>query len=219
MALSPVELSIAGSTAVQVATSFTNILAPASIGGTALLARFLYRRGATAAAAAAAVAMVYATSAAGSCATILVAAFATGQRITIADRLPLPTVLAITAAVAAVTCGLTWVALHYRSTVLGRIVGPVTATLRQCQRPCATRGEPGRHRRRPGRAARLGTHPGRLHQGVRPGGVPAQRRSGLTIGTAIRQHRPGAGGIGPVEASLVAGLVVAGAETPTACSG
>lgn len=217
IALSPVRLPVLPAVAVQVATSFANIITPASSGGTALLARFVYRKRVAAPVAAATVALVYATSAVGTCAVIVVATLQTGPRLDLSRYLSAPIVCAVFAAVATVWALLANGRMRSRVPAIDRALGAVRETLRQgglaLRDPARTIG---------GIFAGLVVLVGSavtLAACVRVYGAPVPLMSVvlvLTIGTAIGSATPLPGGVGPVEASLAAGLNLAGADPQTA---
>lgn len=106
VALSPGRLPFGRTTLVQLATSFVNLITPASAGGLALNVRFLSRRGIPLAVAVAVVGLVQTTSVLVTAVLVVVLLLASGRSLSDAPHLPWMTLLAVAALVTLVAAGL-----------------------------------------------------------------------------------------------------------------
>lgn len=215
-AVSPARLPIPATLAVQTATSFTNLITPASVGSSALITRFIQRRSSSLPKALAAMALLHATSVMGSVMVISIAVVAAGRDIDLSDRLNATTII-IGLAVAVVLAVVLWWLKRHRSGWAERIRAGVVETRQQFVRSLR--------------------HPVRVAGGILSGLSVLIGQTlvlaaclytydehlsflnialVLTIGMAVGSTAPIPGGIGATEASLATGLIVAGASPATA---
>lgn len=207
------ELALGRTTAVQLATSFANPLAPAGLGGAGLNARYLQRAGLTRADAAAAVAVSLGAGALVHAGGLLVAIAVTGRTGVGDVRLPSgwPVLIAVVAGLALAGV-VVWVpALRRRVLPRRRVLWPawqgvlgLRATLR-----------------RPAKAARLLGGSGgvtacyilALYASLEAFGADlplAKVAVAYLGGAAVASVSPTPGGLGALEAALVAGLTAVG---------
>jgi glycosyltransferase 2 family protein len=209
-------LALGRTTLVQVASSFANRLTPASLGGMGLNARYLQRAGMERPSAVGAVAVNTAAGFLVHVLGLLVAAVLIGHARLRADRIPegWPALLALVAAL--VLGGLAlWSPLGRR-----RVVAP---TLRAGRELAAVL-------RRPGKAAQLLggsvgvtlTYALTLASCLAAFGAhlpPASTVAVYLAGSAVASISPTPGGLGAMEAALVAGLTAVGAPAGPAVAG
>ena len=216
LAVSPTRLPIPATLAVQLATSFTNLVTPASVGSSALIVRFIQRRCSSLPGALAAMALLHVTSVMGSAAVIVVALVAAGRRIEIGDRIG-GTGIVIGAAVAVALGVALWWLNRHRGVWAERVRSGAVETWRQFVQALR--------------------HPVRVVGGIGSGLLVLLGQTFvlvaclntydehlavlnvalvLTVGTAVGATAPVPGGIGATEASLAAGLIFAGASPETA---
>jgi undecaprenyl-diphosphatase len=209
-------LALGRTTLVQVASSFANRLTPASLGGIGLNVRYLERAGLDRSAAVAAVAVNTAAGALVHVLGLLIAAALIGHTMVGAAHIPKgwPVLIAVTAAMVAV--GL----LLWSPLVRLRLVAP---TLRAGRALAGVL-------RRPGKAAQLlGGSAGvtlayalTLVCSLRAFDAHLPLDTTIAVylaGAAVASISPTPGGLGAMEAALVAGLTAAGAPTGPAVAG
>ncbi|WP_338073775.1 lysylphosphatidylglycerol synthase transmembrane domain-containing protein [Kineococcus siccus] len=218
IALTPGRLPVLRTVAVQLATSFVNLVTPASAGGVALNMRYLHRRGVPVAAAVTTVGVVQ--SSAGLVTLVLVAGLllTDGQVREIGGLVPwqVPAGLAAVLAVLALV-GRFWPTA--RAWLVRRVLVPLRASWPPLR---ATLSHPGRLT-----AAVVGhlvttlgfaTTLGCAAQAF-GGSAPLSLLVLVVVGSsAVAGAVPVPGGIGAAEAALVAGLVTVGVEPTTALS-
>jgi uncharacterized membrane protein YbhN (UPF0104 family) len=219
VALTPGRLPFWRTAAVQLATSFVNLVTPASAGGLALNMRYLHRRGVPTAAAVAVVGIVQTTAVLVTAVLVVGLLPVAGRGIGLPSRIPW-SVLAIVAAVAIVlglvlrfwATGRAWVARN--------LVRPIRAAWPQLR---ATLADPGRLAA--ATAGHLLVTAG--FAGTLGAAVVAFGGSGsfpllilVVVGSsAVAGAVPIPGGIGAAEAALLTGLVtVVGVDAPIALS-
>jgi uncharacterized membrane protein YbhN (UPF0104 family)/membrane-associated phospholipid phosphatase len=209
-------LAVGRTTLVQVASSFANRLTPASLGGIGLNVRYLQRAGMDRPAAVAAVAVNTAAGALLHVLGLLVAAFLVGHTELHTAQIPRgwPVLVALAAVLA--TGGLAlWSPLGRR-----RLVVPAWRAGREL----------GRVLRRPGKAAQLLggsagvtlTYALALACCLAAFGAHLPLASTVAVylaGAAVASVSPTPGGLGAMEAALVAGLTAVGAPTGPAVAG
>lgn len=216
LAASPVPLPVPATFAVQLATSFTNLITPASAGGNALLIRFVRRNRASLPASVAAVALVQVTGVLGTLCIVVPAVVATGFRIDVHRWFGGAGLLVAAGVVLVLVAVGVWL-LRPGGSVRRRIRDGLGETLRQFRKAL----------RQPRRvvgstfaglfvlvgqtvtlAVCLGAYGVRLPM--------AAIALVLSVGTAVGAAAPVPGGIGATEAGLAAGLAVAGADPSSA---
>jgi len=218
VALTPGRLPVVRTAAVQLATSFVNLVTPASAGGVALNMRYLHRRGVPGAAAVTTVGVVQ--SSAGLVTLVLVAVLlaTSGQVREIGGLVPWQVPAAVVAVLVALTLVLRlWPAA--RDWCSRRLLAPLRSSWPPLR---ATLSDPGRLT-----AAVLGhlvTTLGfttTLWCAVHAfgGSAPLSLLVLVVVGSsAVAGAVPVPGGIGAAEAALVAGLVTVGVDPTTALS-
>jgi len=220
------ELALGRTTAVQLAASFANPMAPAGLGGAGLNARYLERAGLSRAQATAAVAVNLAAGALIHVAALLAAAILTGHARTGEVRLPSrwPVLVAVVTVLTLAGVVVVWSpALRRRvlpQAVRARVLWPAWTGVRSL----------GATLRRPGKATRLlGGSAGvtacyilALYASLEAFGahLPLARVAVVFLGGwAVASLSPTPGGLGAVEAALVAGLTAVGAPAGPAIAG
>lgn len=218
IALTPGRLSTWRTTAVQLATSFVNLVTPASAGGLALNVRYLQRGGVPVAAAVAIVGIVQSSSIVTTAVLVVALLVGSGRFAELGSSLPWP-------ALVIVAVLLVLLALVLRSWTRGRawltrvIVAPARDSWPQLR---ATLTSPGRVT-----VAVLGHlivtlgFAGTLGAAVAAFGASTSfvLLTLVVVGSsAVAGAAPVPGGIGAFEAALTAGLVTAGVDAGTALS-
>jgi undecaprenyl-diphosphatase len=209
-------LALGRTTLVQVASSFANRLAPAGLGGIGLNIRYLQRAGMDRRPAVAAVAVNTAAGALVHVLGLLVAAVLVGHSRLHATHIPRgwPELVALAGVLAASGLAL-WSPLGRR-----RLVFPALRAGRELARVL----------RRPGKAAQLlgGSAGVTLAYALSLAGCLAAFNAHLALastvavylaGVAVASVSPAPGGLGAMEAALVAGLTAVGAATGPAVGG
>ena len=218
IALTPGRLPFQRTVAVQLATSFVNLITPASAGGLALNVRYLNRRGLSVAAAVAAVGIVQTTSILVTAVLVVGLLLASGRGVHLPGAVPGSAVL-IVVLVLGVLAGVLYFWAQGRSWLNRFLVTPVREAWPQLR---ATLSRPRRLA-----LAVLGHLTVTLGFSVTLGAaVEAFGGSVSLVGlalivvgsSAVSGAVPVPGGIGAAEAALFAGLVAAEVDTTTALS-
>jgi putative heme transporter len=218
IALTPVRLSIRRTAAVQLATSFANLVTPASAGGLALNIRYLHRCGVPVAAAVAVVGITQSSSVLVTAALVIVLLLGSGRFTEIGSSLPWSSLVVVTALV----CLLALVLRVWppgRAWLVRVVIEPARDSWPQLR---ATLLSPGRL------AMAVAGHlmvtlgfAGALGAAASAFGasVSIVLLTLIVVGSsAVAGAAPVPGGIGAFEAALTAGLVTAGVEAGLALS-
>ena len=219
IALTPGRLPFWRTLTVQLATSFVNLVTPASAGGLALNMRYLNRRGVPTASAVAVIGIVQSTAVLVTAVLVVGLLPAVGRNVDLPGPPPWPAVLIALAVLLVIAT-----ALHFwlpgRTWVIRNVFRPARKAWPQLR---ATLADPGRI------AAAVAGHltvtagfTGTLAAAVAAfGGSGSLLLLALVVvgSSAVAGAVPVPGGIGAAEASLLAGLVtVVGIDAPTALS-
>lgn len=213
----PERLRVWRTLAVQLATSFANVMTPASVGAMALNTRYISRAGVSAAVAAATVALAQVTGAVSYIAMLVGSVVITGSRHDIAFTLPRIAVVLAGAVVVALLVVLSIPkvrapALERVRAVLGQLVPRLVTFAQNPRRLAAALG---------GQLMVNFAYIATLNACITALGgrlsLPATALVYLS-GTALGQAVPTPGGIGGVEAILSAALAAAGLDVSTAIS-
>ena len=218
IALTPGRLPFWRLGAVQLATSFVNLVTPASAGGLALNVRFLNRRGLTLAAAVAAVSIVQATSVLVTAVLVIMLLLFSGRVEQVGGLLPWQALVAV-AVIVVLLLGLLMVWNQGRTWLAGVALRPLREAWPQL---LATLASP--NRLIAGGVGHLVVtmgFAGTLGAAVRAfgGSVSLVLLTLVVVGSlAVSGAVPVPGGIGAAEAALVAGLVTAKVDASAALS-
>jgi len=218
LALTPGRLPFWRTVTVQLATSFVNLVTPASAGGLALNVRYLHRRGIAVTAAAAVVGLVQTTAVLVTAVLLLVLLAASGRFADAGSHVPWPALLIVAAlalllgiALRLWTPGRTWltrnVLVHVRNAW-----PQLRATLSTPHRLAAAVT---------GHLIVTMAFAGALGAAVAAfgGSTSFVVLTSVVVGSSAAAGAvPVPGGIGAAEAALVAGLVTTGLDAPTALS-
>jgi uncharacterized membrane protein YbhN (UPF0104 family) len=218
VALAPAELPLARTTLVQLATSFVNLVTPASAGGLALNVRYLHRRGIPLAAAVATIGIVQTTAVLVTAVLVVGLLLISDHVVHVGSVVPWPVLVAVVA-----VAGTIWLVLRLwtpgRVWVVANVLRPVRDTWPQLR---ATLASPGRL------TAAVAGHltvtlgfTGTLAAAVDAFGGSASliQLTLVVVGSsAVAGAVPVPGGIGAAEAALLGGLVTVGVDASTALS-
>lgn len=218
VALSPGRLPFWRTVGVQLATSFVNVVTPASAGGLALNVRYLHRRGLAVAAAAAVVGIVQTTSILVTAVLLVGLLLASGRFIDFGNLIPWPVLLVVVAL--ALVLG---IVLRLWKPARAWLARNVLTHLRGAwQQLRVTLADPNRL------AAAVTGHlivtlgfAGTLGAAVAAfnGSASLVVLTSVVVGSSAAAGAvPVPGGIGAAEAALLAGLVTGGVDAPTALS-
>lgn len=216
IAFTPVRLGLWRTTAVQLASSFVKLVTPPAVGQVAINLRYLQRTGVDAATAGASVGLAQAGNLISTVALLIVGASLTGGAVNGASLLPSGTVLVILTVAFAVVVGLTLLP-HTRRLIRQRVLPQVRAAL---PRLLDVLSQPRRLAASLlGNVLLTGGFVIALDASLRAFGSGTGLLEVAVVylaGSAVGSAAPTPGGVGAVEAALVAGLAAIGVPASAA---